>query len=120
MQKTKLIYLIALALGIYSLVIFRYSVVNGALILVVIAIISLTGAIGLLILKAWARYFIYTSTIMLFFWWMIHTIWLISHKGWPYYPTSGQSIIELVTEVALYLFWIFSCVVVNKYFKNIK
>jgi hypothetical protein len=117
MQKPMMIYLIALIFGIYSLFTIKYSFANGAIVPVIIAIIPLIGSIGLFIRKAWARYFIYTFTIISICWWMIHTIWLISHKGWPYYPSPGQSIIELFADIFLYLFFIISSWIVWMYFK---
>lgn len=118
MKKPITIYIVGVVLGIYGIFTIKYSITGGAALPGIIAVIPLIGALGLFFKKSWARYFVHIFTISIVPWWIFSTIWLIWKKGWPYYPTTAQSIIGLVPGILLCLFCIFSSWVSQQFFSN--
>ena len=77
----------------------------------------LIGAIGLFLKQAWARFSIYAFSVAVVPTWVAYTIWLIRKAGWPYYPTTLQSVLGLVPGVLLCAGCGIACCVVHRYFR---
>jgi hypothetical protein len=102
------LYIIGLVLTAYAIFTIKYSVTGGAILSGIVAVFALLGAIGLFLKKAWSRFFILIFTILIVPWWIYSTIWIIVKKGWPYYPTTYESVLGLLPGILLCLFSIFS------------
>lgn len=116
-KNTVTIYLIGLVFGIYSIFTIQYSVHGGSMTPGIFALLSLTGSVGLFLKKSWSKYFVYAFSAITVPLWIIDTSLYIMKTGWPYYPTTLQSILGLVPGILLCSFCAISCWVVHRYFK---
>lgn len=83
MKRPASIWLVALVLTAYGL--------SGAWVAVgarywapgVMALLSLAGAVGLVLGRRWARFFVYVVALLVVLSWA-YAIWIMTRAGWPY------------------------------------
>lgn len=90
------LYIIGLVLIAYAIFTIKYSVTSGVVLPGIVAVFALLGAIGLFLKKSWSRFFIFIFTIIIVPDWIYLTVWTIVKKGWPYYPTTYESVLGLI------------------------
>ena len=101
MKSSRGIYLVGVLSAAYSLPTIKYAATSGQLWSGVFALLPLIGAVGLLLRRSWARFPIYAFSVYVVPTWVVYTIWFIAKKGWPYYPTTLESVLGLVPGLLL-------------------
>jgi hypothetical protein len=117
MKKPTLICLIGLVLAVYGVWTVKYSVSGGSILPGIIAVVPFVGAVGLFLKKSWSRYFVYLFTVATVPWWTVSTVWFIWRTGWPYYPTTAESLLGLLPGVFLSLICVGSSWIVHRHFR---